>query len=142
MIQLLARGLARLDGAVDQLCSFRHHELGRIPFQHVATGRRDRARRYEHSRARNVALVDRLFDADVAISRALGLDIANRREPLFQRTPRCHDRARCAVGGRELQQLHIVAAGRRYLALQEDMSVTIDETRKNGGAAQFDHPCP
>src|SRR5439155_18610649 len=110
VIQLLARRLARLDGAIDQLRPLRHLELGRIPFQHVATARRDRARRYEHARARNVALVDRLLDADVAISRALGFDIANRREALFQRTPRGHDRARHAVGRRELQQLHIVAA--------------------------------
>jgi len=85
----------RLDGAIDQLRSFRHHEFGRIPFQHVAAGRRISGSIRTFA-GPNVALVDRLLIPTSPISRPLVSTSRIFVNTLFQRTPRCHDRARHA----------------------------------------------
>src|SRR6202049_2909726 len=110
VVQLAAPCFAPLDGPIDQLRAFWHLDFGRIPLEVVAASRGDRTRRYEHARAGNVAFIDRLLDADVAVSRALGLDVTNRSEALFQRTSGGHDCARSPVGRRKLEQLHVIAA--------------------------------
>ena len=90
-------------------------------------------------RAGNVTFGDRLLDAHIAVASALGLDITNGREALLERATRRDHRARHAIGGRELEQLHVVAAGCGDLALQEDMSVAIDEAGQHGGGAEVEH---
>src|SRR5215831_16864976 len=84
VIELLARSLARLHGTVYQLRSLGHHDLGRVTFQVVAAGGRNCARGHEQVRTGDVALIDRLPDTDVAISRALGLDVTDGRKTLLQ----------------------------------------------------------
>ena len=86
----------------------------------------------------NVALVDRLLDADVAVSGPFGLDVPNGREALFQGAAGGDHRPGNAIGGRVLEELHVVAAGGGYLTLKKDMSVTIDEPGEHGGTAEVD----
>src|ERR1700756_4446983 len=123
VIELLARRLAGLDRTVDQLRPLRYCDLRRVALEVIAAGGGNGPRHDEHARPGNVALVDRLLDADVPVARALGLNVADRGEPLLERAPRGDDRPRYPVGGRELEQLHVVTAGRGFLSLQEDMSV-------------------
>src|SRR5438132_8554448 len=88
VIELLARGLARFDRTVDQLRALRHRDLRRVSLQVVAACGGDGARGGEDARAGNASLIDGLLDADVAVARALGLDVADGRESLLQRAPR------------------------------------------------------
>src|ERR1700741_2510727 len=111
VIELLARRLAGLDRTVDQLRPLRYHDLRRVALEVVAAGGGNGPRHDEHPRPGNVALIDRLLDADVPGAGPLGLDVANRREPLFEGALRRDDRARYPVRGRELEQLHVVAPG-------------------------------
>ena len=138
VVELLARGLARLDRTVDELRALRHRDLGGIALQLVAAGAGDRARRDEHARPRDDALVDRALDADVAVAGALGLDVADGGEALLQGTARGHDRARHAVRGRVVEQLHVVTAGFRHLALEKDVGVAVDEPGQQGGVAEVE----
>src|SRR5260370_24059199 len=85
VIELLPRRLARLDRAVDNLYAFRHLEFGSIAFQRIAARGRDGASRDQQARSRNIALVDGLPDAHVAIAGAFGLYISQGREALLQR---------------------------------------------------------
>ena len=138
--QLLAGGLARLDGTVDELGAARHADLGRVAFEVVAAGRRDRQRRHVQARPGDVAALDRLLDADVAVARTLGLDVAQRREALRECAPGGHRRPRGAKGQRILQELDVVAAKCRILTLQEDVGVGVDESGQHGLARQVDDP--
>ena len=53
---------------------------------------------------------DGLFDADVAVTRALGFDISQRGEALLQRPSRRHRRPRRTQGQRLLQDVGVVSA--------------------------------
>src|SRR3954451_19371233 len=109
VLELLARGFARLDRAVDDLDALRNRDLRRVSLQVVAAGGRDAARGREDARAGNASLIDGLLDADVAVPRALGLDVADGRESLIQRALRRNGGARGAIRERILQQLRVVA---------------------------------
>src|SRR5215469_7412573 len=78
VVKLLARSLASLNWSIDELCALRHVDLWRIAFQGIAASGRDCARDDEHARPGNESTFDGLLDADIAISGAFGLDIANR----------------------------------------------------------------
>src|SRR5205807_4822541 len=103
VIELLARGLARFDRTVDQLRAFRHRDLRRVSLQVVAAGGGDGARGSEDSRAGNASLIDGLLDADVAVSRTLGLDVADGGESLLQRAARRNGGPRRRLAERVLQ---------------------------------------
>src|SRR5256885_514568 len=60
MVELLARRFAGLDWAVDDLCSLRHDQFGRVAFEVVSARRRDGARRDEQARPGNVTALDGL----------------------------------------------------------------------------------
>src|SRR5262249_4645009 len=115
-----------------------YDDLRGVALEVVAAGGGDRARGDEQARPRNVALVDRLLDADVAVAGALGLDVADRGEALLERAPHGEHRARGAVGGRVYEELSVVAAGGGPLALQEDVRVAVDEPGQEGRAAEVD----
>src|SRR5580692_9108325 len=85
--QLLAGRFARFNGAVDKLRSRGHVELGRVAFERIATSRGNRASRNEEPRPGNVSALDGLFDSDVAVACAFGLEVAQRCESLLQRAP-------------------------------------------------------
>jgi hypothetical protein len=83
MIELLPRGFASLDRAVDQLGGFWQIELGSIALQHVAAGRGNCPSGNKQAWSRNVTQLNRFFDADVAVACALSLEIAQGGEALF-----------------------------------------------------------
>src|SRR3954464_3318545 len=56
VIELLARRLARLNRAVNELRAFRDRDLRRVSLEVVAAGGGDRARRGEDARAGNASL--------------------------------------------------------------------------------------
>src|SRR5262245_37147346 len=126
MVQLLARGFARLDRAVDDLHALGHLELRRVAFEVVAAGRRDSERGCEDSGPWDRAFLDRLPDADVTVARAFRLDVADRRESLFQRLARRSSRARRAQRKPGIEDIRVVASLRRVLAPQEHVSVRVD----------------
>jgi hypothetical protein len=139
VIQLLARGLPRLHRAVHDLRPLGHVHLGRVVLQGVAARGRDRARDHEQPRPRDVALVDGLLDADVAVARAFRLHVAQGREPLLQGAAGGHRGPRGAEGEGLLEELGVVAALRRVLALQEEVRVGVDEAGEDGRGGKVDH---
>src|SRR5207302_4038749 len=138
MIELLARGLARLDRTVDQLRAFRHSDLRRVSLQVVAAGGGDGARGGEDARSGNASLVDGLLDADVAVSRTLGLDVADGGESLLQRAARRNGGPRRAIRERILQQLHVITTLGRVFTLQKNVRVRIDQAGHHGHAGEVD----
>ena len=139
--ELLARGLARLDRPVDQLGALGHVELRGVSLQRIAARGRDRSRDHEHPRPRDVAPLDRLLDADIAVAGALGLDVADGREALIERPPGRDRRARRPQGRALLQQLCVVPSLFGNLSLQEDVRVCVDEARKHRRPREIDHGC-
>ncbi len=139
VVELFARGFARFHRAIDDLCAFRHLELGRVPFQHVAARRRDGTCNNQQSWPGNVSSLNRLLDADIAIACALGFHIPQCGKALLQRPPgryrgscRAHRQRRC-------QNVGVVAALRGIFALQEDVRVRIDQSGKHGLFREVDH---
>src|SRR5262245_59849968 len=117
MIQLLTRGFAGFYRPIDQLRAFGHGDFGCITFEVVTTGARDGACGHEHAWTGNVTFIDRLLDSHIAVACALGLHVADGGEALLER-PAYGDHCTCrAVGGRELEQLNVVAAGGGNLTL-------------------------
>src|SRR5580700_9396984 len=87
VIELLARGLARFDGTVDDLDALRHFDLGRVTFEGISAGGRDGASGDEKTRPGNVSAFDGHFDADVAVAGAFGFHVAERGETLLEGAP-------------------------------------------------------
>src|SRR5882724_4986482 len=85
VLELLARGLTRLDRAIDQLSSFWDVDFWRIALERVTTGRGDGAGDDEQARAGDDALVHGLLDTNVAIACAFGFQIAQGGEALIER---------------------------------------------------------
>src|ERR1700733_9349945 len=88
MVELLPRRLPRLDRAVDNLRAFGHVEFRSIAFERITARGRNGAGRDEQSWPRNIALIDGLFDAHITVAGAFGFYVAQRRETLFQCSPR------------------------------------------------------
>src|SRR5215469_7980442 len=132
MIELLARNLAQLYRPIAELRAFRNLDLGRVALRVVASGSRDRTRRGEDARPRNIALIDRHLQAYIAVSGAFGLKIAHRGEALLKRTTRRNRGSSRTIGNRELENLDVIAAFIGIFALQEQMGVRLDQSRKHG----------
>ena len=138
VIELLAGRLSRLDRTVHDLGAFRDLDLGRIALEVVAPGGRDRPRHHEHPRARDVSLLDRLLDADVAVPRAFRLDVADRRETLRERPARRHGRPGRAEREAVHQELRVVATLGGILSLEKDVRVAVDQPGQDGRSGEVD----
>src|SRR5260370_28634073 len=110
MVELLASRFARLDRAIDNLSACRHVEFGSVALEHVSARARDGAGRDEQARAWNIALLDGLLDAYVAVASAFGLNVAQGSEALLQRAPSGNCGSRRAQGERGLQGVYGVAS--------------------------------
>ena len=86
VIELLACGLARLDRPIHDLYALGHFQFWSIAFERISAGCGNRACGNEKPRPGNVAALDRLLDAHVAIPGTLGLHVTQRGEPLLQRS--------------------------------------------------------
>src|SRR5215469_2480760 len=91
MIELFPRRLTGFDWTIGDLRSLGHFKLRRVTLQGIASSSRNRPRGYQQARPRNISAIDRLLDSHVAVSRTLGLDIAQGGESLCERPP-CRDR--------------------------------------------------
>src|SRR4029077_6093535 len=87
-VQLLARGFACFDRTIDQLSTLGYGYFRSIALEGIAAGGGYRQGRNPHSRPRYESFIDGPLDADIAVSRALGLQIANTGKTLLQGTPR------------------------------------------------------
>ena len=105
---LLANCLPPFFWPIHHLDAMGHRHIRRISQQRISPRHIQRPRRHLHARPRNHAIVDSLLQIHIGISRALSLDIANRREPIFQSPPRIHRSQNRPILPRLLQQLHIV----------------------------------
>src|SRR5258706_14600979 len=85
VLELLSRRFAGFNWPVDDLNAFWHHEFGSVTFQVVTAGGGNSTRRSEHARAGNGSFLDGLLDADVAVARALRLNVTQGRKSLLQR---------------------------------------------------------
>src|SRR5690348_13218693 len=72
IVELLARGFARLNWAIDQLCPFWNCDLGSVALERIAASAGNCASGDKHARTGNVAGVDCFLDPDIAVTRALG----------------------------------------------------------------------
>ncbi len=124
--------LARLDRAVNDLDALGQSQLGRVVFQRVPSGSRDRARGDQQARAGNKAAVNGLLDADIAIAGSLGLDISQRRKTLLQGTAYGNRRARRSQRSRILQDVDVVSPFGGVFSLQKNVGVGVDQAGKNG----------
>ena len=88
VVELLARGLARLDRSIDDLHALRHFDLRRVALERISSGGRDRARRNKQPRPGNVSAFNRLLDAHIAVARTFGFHVAQSGEALFERASR------------------------------------------------------
>src|SRR5579863_3567081 len=127
MVELLPRRLAGLNRAVHYLGAFGHIKLWGVAFERITACRGYGASRDEQARAWNIALFNGHLDADIAVTSALGFDVAQCGEALFQRTPGGNGGPCGAQCERRIQNVDIVPALRGILALQEDVRVRIDE---------------
>ena len=84
VLQLLTRDLAQLHRPIAKLRALGHHDIGIVAFQRISAGDRDGARNHQQARAGDKTGVDRLLDADVAVTGALGFQVAQRGESLLQ----------------------------------------------------------
>ena len=89
VVELFARGLARRDRTIYDLCALGHLQLRRIAFQRISSRSRDGPRRHEEPRPGDIAALNRLLDAHITVARTLGFDVAQRGEALFQGPPGC-----------------------------------------------------
>ena len=117
MADLVADDAREAVDAVGFFRPLRHAPLEREPLWRVAAGGDDRARRGEHPRAGNDALVDGLLQLHVGVARAFGTEIANGREAGDQ----C--RAEMSGGARDAEPEafvhHLVVPGRLVVRMQQ-----------------------
>ena len=92
----------------------------------------------KESRAGNVALFDGLLDADVAVARAFGFNIAQGGEPLLQGAARGDCGPRRAQSQGSMKNIGVVSALVRVFSLQKDVGVRIDEAGQNGFLGEID----
>src|SRR5947209_19516851 len=98
VLDLLAGSFASFDGAVDQLCAFGQSEVGVVSFERVSAGHRDGAGNDEHAGPGDVSVFDGVADADITVSGALGLEIADGGESLLETAMGSDDGACGAIG--------------------------------------------
>src|ERR1022692_1360330 len=137
MVELLPCRLARFYRAIHNLGSLGHVELGSIAFQRITACGRYGAGRDEQARPWNIASLDGLLYAHIAITGAFSLHVAQGSETLLQRPPRRYRGPRRTQGERGVQDVGIVSTLRGIFALQKDVSVGIDETGQDRGFRQI-----
>src|SRR5207237_6948825 len=77
---LFAHDTRQAVDAVRLFRALRHIPFRSVAFRSITSARDDRARRYKQPRSRNYSLIHRLLQSDVSVTRALGAEIAERRE--------------------------------------------------------------
>ena len=140
VLRLLSHGFADFLGSVDDLDALRHLELPRIAEQGIGAGRGQCARGDEHPRAWNHTARDCRLHIHVRVHRALGLDVAYRRESVHQSVSHRSRRADRAVGNALLQEL-IVVVRAGDVALKEHVRVIVDQSGQNRRAAEINDLC-
>ncbi len=103
----------------------------------VAAGGDDGARRGEHARTRNDALVHGLLELDIGVAGALGAQVAHGGEAGHERGAQVVDGARGAQS--EALMRHLVVPDGLVVGMQEDVGMALDQARHQGGARQLDH---
>src|SRR5258706_5337894 len=141
VFELLSRRFAGFHWPVDDLHALWHHEFGSVTFQVVTAGGGNSTRRSEHARARNGSFLDGLLDADIAVARALGLDIAQCRKPRLERALCGISRSRGPQRDARLQYVRVVATLCRILAPQKKVCVRVDHSRKDRCAGKVNRLC-
>src|SRR4051812_39360648 len=131
---LLARDLTHLHCAIAKLRSFWDDDVRVVALKWVSARHRDCARDHEQSRAGDVAVVNRLFDPEVAVAGAFSLHVAQSCEAFFQRPMHRDNGAGSAIRRGVFQQLHVVTALGGIFALKKHVRVSINEAGQNGAA--------
>src|SRR5579859_5628274 len=131
VLQLLPRGFPRFHRPIHKLRAFGHVQFRRVIFQVVSGRRGNRPRRAEKPRPRNGPFFDRLLDFHVSVTRALRLQIAQRRESLLQRAPRRKRRSRRPQRDARFQDVDVVPALLRIFSPQKNVRVRIDQSRQH-----------
>src|ERR1700687_5311030 len=139
VVELLARGLPRLDWPIDDLHPLWNFVFRGVTLQRISSGGRDRARRHKQARPWNVSAFNGLFDAHVAITRTFGFHITQRGEALFERAPHRDCRPSRAERQRILEQLNVVSALGGLFTLQKNVGGGINQPRKHRGLREVDH---
>jgi hypothetical protein len=134
---LLADRLAAAVRAVADLDAGREAPVGTEAQDRIRAGRRERGARDLEPRARDDALVHRVAQRDVAVTHALGLEVAQRREAVLERDLQGSHRAGDPVRRVLLQNLVVVLPIGR-VALDEDVRMGVDQARQQGPAAEVD----
>ena len=111
-------------------------DVGRRMLRPIAARRDDGARDDDHARAGDDALLDRLLEADVGVARALGAEVAHRREAGEQRVARVVRRAGDAERERLVQ--HLIVPRRLVVRMQQQVRVPLDEPGQQRRAGQVD----
>ncbi len=102
----------------------------------VATGCDDGASDDDHSRAGNNSLFNRLFEADVGVTRAFGSKIAHGRKSGQQSVPRVCGGCGGAEGEGFVSDL--VVPGRFVIGMEKEMGVTFDQPGNKSVVRQID----
>ncbi len=76
VLQLLPRDLAQFYWTITKLRALGHHNVRVVAFQGIAARDGDCAGHYQKPRAGNEAVIDRLFDSNVAVACAFSLQVA------------------------------------------------------------------
>src|ERR1700760_1330260 len=139
VIELLARGFARLDWAVDDLHAFGHIEFRRVAFEVVASGGRDAAGGAEEAWAGDGAFGDGFFYFDVAVACAFRFEIAESGEALLKRTAAGEGGACGAESDPCFEDVGVVSAFGGVFAPEKDVRVGIDEAGEYGGVGKVDY---
>src|SRR5439155_18304269 len=121
------------------LYPFWHFQFRSISLERIAARRRNCTSKDELPWTRNIAALDRLLNAHVAIARTLSLDIAQCGEALLQCTTRRDRSPRRTEGQWILQDVGVIPALRWVFTLQKNMGVGIDQSWQHGGVGEIDH---
>jgi hypothetical protein len=84
MADPLSHGLTRVVGAIHDLISTRHHHGRRISMQRIRSSHIPGTSGDLHPRSGNHSVVNGLLHIGICVSRALGLEIADRSESILQ----------------------------------------------------------
>src|SRR5581483_1780493 len=95
--------------------------------ERIAAGRGDCLGDYKQPRPGNIAAFDRLFNADIAESGTFGFEVAQRGEALFKRPPHRYGRTGRSERQRVFEDIHVISALRRVLALKENVRVRVNQ---------------
>src|SRR5690242_12959838 len=133
MIQLLTRSLAGFDGPIHDLRALRNIELWSVVLEVVSSGCGYGPRCAKKPRSRNCALLDGLLDFNIAVARALRLQVAKSRESLFERAADGKSGTRSPERDARFQYVDVVAALGGILSPEEDVCVGVNQAGQHRG---------